>query len=209
MAAKITKSNFGTLPDGAAVEQYTLNGGNGAFCKIINYGGIVTELHVPDKNGRLANVVLGFDNLEQYLGDHPYFGAIIGRYGNRIAKGKFTLDGKTYSLAVNNGPNSLHGGLKGFDKVVWHATPTETDQGVTLKLDYTSADGEENYPGKLKVTVTYTFTEKNELRIDYQAATDQATPINLTNHSYFNLAGAGDVLGHELMLTAKEFHAHG
>jgi aldose 1-epimerase len=205
MSSKITKSNFGTLPDGTAIEQYTLNGSNGAFCKIITYGGIVTELHVPDKNGRLANVVLGFDNLEQYLGDHPYFGAIIGRYGNRIAKGKFTLDGKTYSLAINNGPNSLHGGLKGFDKVVWHATPGESKDGATLKLEYPSADGEENYPGKLKVTVTYTFTQKNELRIDYQAATDKATPINLTNHSYFNLAGAGDVLGHELMLTAKEF----
>jgi aldose 1-epimerase len=205
VAAQITKSKFGTQPDGTLVEQYTLPGGNGAFCKIITYGGIITEFHVPDKSGRLANVVLGFDNLEQYLGPHPYFGAIIGRFGNRIAKGKFTLDGKTYSLAINNGPNSLHGGLKGFDKVVWQATPGETRDGATLKLDYTSADGEENYPGKLKVTVTYTFTPKNELRIDYEAATDQATPINLTNHSYFNLAGAGDVLGHELRLTAKEF----
>jgi aldose 1-epimerase len=205
VAARITKSNFGKLPDGTAVEQYTLNGGKGAFCKIITYGGIVTEIHVPDKNGKIENVVLGFDNLGQYLGPHPYFGALIGRFGNRIAKGKFTLEGKTYSLAINNGPNSLHGGLKGFDKVVWQAAPGESKEGATLKLEYTSADGEENYPGKLKVTVTYTFTDKNELRIDYEAATDKATPVNLTNHSYFNLAGGGDVLGHELMLAAKEF----
>jgi len=205
MLTKISKQNFGTLPDGTAVEQYTLPGSKGAFCKIITYGATVTELHVPDKNGRLANVVLGFDNLAQYLGSHVYFGAICGRYANRIAKGKFTLDGKTYALAINNGPNSLHGGLKGFDKVVWQATPGETADGATLKLVYTSGDGEENYPGKLKVTVTYTFTAKNELRIDYHAVTDKATAINLTNHSYFNLAGAGDVLGQELMLTAKSF----
>ena len=133
MLTKISKQNFGTLPDGTAVEQYTLPGSKGAFCKIITYGATVTELHVPDKNGRLANVVLGFDNLAQYLGSHPYFGAICGRYANRIANGKFTLDGKTYSLAVNNGPNSLHGGLKGFDKVVWQATPGETADGATVK----------------------------------------------------------------------------
>ena len=205
MAATIAKSNFGTLPDGTAVEQYTLHGSRAAFCKIIAYGGIVTELHVPDKNGQLANVVLGFDNLAQYLGPHPYFGALIGRFGNRIAKGKFTLDGKTYSLAINNGPNSLHGGLKGFDKIVWRATPGESKDGATLKLEYISADGEENYPGTLKVTAIYTFTAHNDLRIDYEAVTDQATPVNLTNHSYFNLAGTGDVLGHELMLTAKNF----
>jgi len=207
MSSKITKSDFGKLPDGTAVEQYTLTGGRGAFCKIITYGGTVTELHVPDKSGRLADVVLGFDALAGYLGPQPYFGAICGRYANRIAKGKFTLDGKTYSLAINNGPNALHGGLKGFDKVVWHATPGESKEGATLKLEYTSVDGEEGYPGKLKVTVVYTFTDKNELRIDYTATTDKATVINLTNHSYFNLAGAGsgDVFGHELMLTAKNF----
>ena len=207
MSSKITKSNFGKLSDGTAVDQYTLTGSHGAFCKIIAYGGIVTELHVPDKNGQLADVVLGFDDLAGYLGPQPYFGALCGRYANRIAKGKFTLDGKTYSLAINNGPNALHGGLKGFDKVVWHATPGESKDGATLKLEYTSADGEEGYPGKLKVTVVYTFTEKNDLRIDYTATTDKATIINLTNHSYFNLAGAGsgDVFGHELMLTAKNF----
>jgi aldose 1-epimerase len=205
VAAKITKSSFGKLPDGTPVEQYTLTNSQGAFCKIITYGGIITELHVPDKNGKLGDVVVGFDNLEQYLGSHPYFGAITGRFANRIAKGKFTLDGKTYSLAINNGPNALHGGLKGFDKVVWTATPSESKDSATLKLDYTSVDGEEGFPGTLKVTVTYTFTDKNELRIDYAAVTDKATPINLTNHSYFNLAGSGDVFGHELMLTAKKF----
>jgi aldose 1-epimerase len=207
MSAKITKSNFGKLPDGTAVEQYTLNGSHGAFCKIITYGGILSELHVPDKSGKLADVVLGFDDLPGYLGPHPYFGATCGRFSNRIAKGKFTLEGKTYSLAINNGPNALHGGLKGFDKVVWRATPGESKDGAALKLESTSADGEEGYPGKLKVTVVYTFTEKNDLRIDYTATTDKATPVNLTNHSYFNLAGAGsgDVFGHELMLTAKNF----
>jgi len=207
MSSKITKSNFGKLSDGTAVEQYTLTGSRGAFCKIINYGGIVTELHVPDKNGQLADVVLGFDDLAGYLSPQPYFGALCGRYANRIAKGKFTLDGKQYSLAINNGPNALHGGIKGFDKVVWHATPGESKDGATLKLEYTSADGEEGYPGKLKITVVYTFTEKNDLRIDYTATTDKNTIINLTNHSYFNLAGAGsgDVFGHELMLAAKHF----
>ena len=205
MAARITKSNFGKLPDGTAVEQYTLTNASGAFCKIITYGGIITELQVPDKNGKLGDVVVGFDNLEQYLGSHPYFGAITGRFANRIAKGKFTLDGKAYSLAINNGPNALHGGLKGFDKVVWKATTSESKDSATLKLDYTSADGEEGFPGTLKVAVTYTFTDKNELRIDYDAVTDKATPINLTNHSYFNLAGSGDVFGHELMLAAENF----
>lgn len=202
---KITKSKFGNLPDGTVVDQYTLTNGKGITCKIISYGGIVTELHVPDKNGKPADVVLGFDNLAQYLSSSPYFGAICGRYANRIAKGKFTLDGKTYTLAVNNGPNALHGGLRGFDKVVWKATPSETKDGVSLKLTYTSGDGEEGYPGTLKVAVTYTLTTKNELQMDYEATTDKATTVNLTNHSYFNLAGIGDVLSHELTLSAKNF----
>jgi aldose 1-epimerase len=207
MAGKITKSKFGNLPDGSTVEQFTLSNSAGLSCKIINYGGIITELHAPDKNGKLGDVVLGFDNFQQYLGGHPYFGAITGRYANRIAKGKFTLDGKTYSLAVNNGPNHLHGGLKGFDKVMWKATPMESKDGPALKLTYTSLDGQENYPGTLNITVTYTLTDKNEVRIDYEADTNKATPINLTNHSYFNLAGAGsgDVFGHELTLNAKNF----
>jgi aldose 1-epimerase len=205
MPEKIAKSKFGDLPDGSPVELFTLSAGN-LSCKIINYGGIITELHAPDKNGKPGDVVLGFANLQQYLGSHPYFGAIVGRYANRIAKGKFTLDGKTYSLAINNGPNHLHGGLKGFDKVVWKALEVESKDGPALKLSYTSPDGEENYPGTLRITVVYTLTEKNEVRIDYEAVTDKATPINLTNHSYFNLAGGGaNILGHELMLTAKNF----
>lgn len=207
MAAKITKENYGKLPDGTAVEQYTLTNSNGAFCKIITYGGIVTELHVPDKKGRLGDIVLGFDTLESYLKNVAFFGTITGRVANRIAKGKFTLDGKTYSLAINNGPNHLHGGLKGFDKVVWKATTDESKDAAALKLTYTSPDGEEGYPGALKVTVTYIWTNKNELRIDYEATTDKATTVNLTNHSYFNLAGdgSGEVFGHELMLTAGNF----
>ena len=204
MSGKIAKSKFGNLPDGSSVEQFTLSCGD-ITCKIINYGGIITELHAPDKNGKVGDVVLGFDNLQQYLGSHPYFGAIVGRYANRIAKGKFTLDGKTYSLAINNGPNHLHGGLKGFDKVAWKAAPMESKDTPALKLTYTSPDGQENYPGTLKIGVTYAVTNKNEVRIDYEAETDQATPINLTNHSYFNLAGASDVFGHELMVNAKDF----
>lgn len=207
MAAKIARSSFGKSPEGTPVEQYTLINGKGAFCKIITYGGIVTELQVPDKAGKLGDVVLGFDNLDQYLGEHPYFGAITGRYANRIAKGKFTLDGKTHSLAINNGPNHLHGGVKGFDKVIWKATPIESTEGAALKLTYTSLDSEEHYPGKLDVSVIYTWTENNELRIDYEAITDKPTILNLTNHSYFNLAGAGsgDVFGHELMVKAANF----
>lgn len=207
MAAKITKKNFGKLPDGTAIEQYTLTNSKGAFCKIITYGGIVTELHVPDKKGKLGDVVLGFETIESYLNNYAFFGTITGRVANRIAKGKFTLDGKTYSLAINNGPNHLHGGLKGFDKVVWKATTGKAKNAAALKLSYTSADGEEGYPGALKMTVTYIWTDKNELRIDYEATTEKATPVNLTNHSYFNLAGAGsgDVFGHELTLTAANF----
>jgi aldose 1-epimerase len=205
VSAKIAKAKFGNLPDGTPVEQYTLTGAKGAFCKIINYGGILTELQVPDRNGKPGDVVLGFDTLEQYLKGHPYFGAIVGRYANRIAKGEFTLDGKTYSLAVNNGPNHLHGGLKGFDKVVWKAATFEAKNSVALKLSYTSGDGEEGYPGTLKVAVTYIWLAEGELQIEYHAVTDKATPINLTNHSYFNLAGVGDVLGHELTLNAGNF----
>ncbi|HWD92965.1 MAG TPA: aldose epimerase family protein [Verrucomicrobiae bacterium] len=205
MSGKIIKSKFGNLPDGSAVEQFTLSGGD-ITCKIINYGGIITELHTPDKNGKDGDVVLGFDNFPQYLtANKAFFGTIVGRFANRIAKGKFTLDGKTYSLAINNGPNHLHGGLKGFDKVAWKAVAVESKDAPALKLSYISPDGQENYPGTLKMLVTYTVTDKNEVRIDYEAETDQATLINLTNHSYFNLAGSGDVMGHELMVNAKEF----
>jgi aldose 1-epimerase len=202
MKSSIQKSSFGKLPDGTAVDLFALTNSSGLVARISNYGTIITELHVPDRNGKLGDVVLGFDNLGQYLKGHPYFGCTVGRVANRIAKGKFSLDGKTYTLAVNNGPNHLHGGLKGFDKMVWKAEP---QAGASVKFSYTSADGEEGYPGKLEVTVVMALTDANELRIDYTATSDKPTPINLTNHSYFNLAGQGEVLGHELMVAADHF----
>ena len=205
--ASVQKSTYGKLPDGTVIDLYTLTNAQGVVAKVITYGAIMTELHVPDRHGKLGDIVLGFDNLDQYLAGHPFFGATIGRVANRIAKGKFTLDGKSYTVATNNGPNHLHGGLKGFDKVVWQAEPVTTTQGASVKFTYLSRDGEEGYPGNLAVTVVYTLTDKNELRIDYTATTDQATPVNLTNHSYFNLAGAaaGDILGHEVMLAANRY----
>ena len=205
--AKIAKQSFGKTGDGESVDIYTLTNSRGAEAKITNYGGIVTSLKVPDRRGKLDDIVLGFDNFDAYLKGHPYFGAIIGRYGNRIAKGRFTLDGIEYKLAVNNGENHLHGGIKGFDKVVWTARPRKVAQGVALELMYLSKDGEEGYPGNLSVTVVYTLTNRNELRIDYTATTDKATVLNLTNHSYFNLAGEGngDILNHELSIYATQF----
>jgi aldose 1-epimerase len=207
MRPSIDKKEFGKTADGQAVDLYTLTNANGVTAKIMTYGGIITELHVPDRDGKFEDVVLGFDNLKQYLAGHPFFGAIAGRVANRIAKGKFTLDGKEYSLFINNGPNSLHGGKVGFDKKVWKAEPTEKADGVALKMTYTSPDGEEGYPGTLCTTVTYTLTNANELRIDYTATTDKPTILNLTNHSYFNLAGpkSGDILGHELWLNADKY----
>jgi aldose 1-epimerase len=202
MSAHTQKSSFGQLPDGTAVDLYTLTNAHGLVAKLSTYGAIITELHVPDRQGKLGDIVLGFDNLGQYLERHPYFGATVGRVANRIAKGAFVLDGKTYQLAINNGPNALHGGLKGFDKKVWQAEP---QPGAAVAFTYTSPDGEEGYPGTLKVTVTMALTDADELSIDYRATTDQATPVNLTNHSYFNLAGAGDVLAHELMLAADAY----
>ncbi|OLB22738.1 MAG: galactose mutarotase [Acidobacteriales bacterium 13_2_20CM_55_8] len=201
------KESFGQTRDGKPVELYTLTNSHGMEVGAINYGGIIVSLRVPDKNGKLDDVVLGFDKLDGYLDKSPYFGAIVGRYGNRIANGKFTLDGKEYSLAKNNGPNALHGGLKGFDKAIWQAEPFKNKQGSGVAFTYTSKDGEEGYPGNLKAKVTYTLTDKNELVFDYQATTDKATPVNLTQHSYFNLAGegTGDVLKHELMLNADRF----
>ncbi|MFN8459372.1 MAG: aldose epimerase family protein [Anaerolineae bacterium] len=186
---------------------YTLTNKNGLRTDITNYGGIVISLYIPDKAGQLTDVVLGFDKVDDYRQAHPYFGALIGRYGNRIANGKFTLNGVEYTLAQNNGPNSLHGGLKGFDKVVWQATPLDTPTGPALELTYLSRDGEEGYPGNLSVKVVYTLTHQNELQLDYWATTDQDTIVNLTHHSYFNLAGAGqgDILGHELTLQADKF----
>jgi aldose 1-epimerase len=175
--------------------------------RITNYGGIVVSLFVPDKSNRPGDVVLGYDSLSSYLKATPYFGAIVGRYGNRIGKARFTLDGKDYMLNANDGPNTLHGGLKGFDKVVWEAAGTTPATEPSLSLSYLSKDGEEGYPGSLKATVVYTLTDSNELRIDYTASTDKPTVLNLTHHSYFNLAGAGsgDILSHELMLNADKF----
>lgn len=186
---------------------YTLANKTGLSAKITNYGGIVMSLNVPDKSGQLGDVVLGFETVEEYLEPHPYFGALIGRYGNRIANGKFTLEGKDYNLSQNDGPNSLHGGLKGFDKVIWDAKLLHTADGPALELTYLSKDGEEGYPGNLLVKVIYTLTHDDALRIDYTANSDETTVINLTHHSYFNLAGAGgsDILNHDLLLNAAHF----
>ena len=203
-AMTVTKVPFGTTGDGEAVDLYTLTNANGIEVRTINYGAIITSLRVPDKDSRLDDIVLGFDTLDEYLtNNRPYLGAIVGRYGNRIAKGTFDLDGETYSLARNNGPNHLHGGVKGFDKVVWQGEATE--DGVIFT--YVSPDGEEGYPGTLTARVTYTLTDQDELVVEYHATTDKATPVNLTQHTYFNLAGAGtgDILGHELMLNANRF----
>jgi aldose 1-epimerase len=203
----IEKRPFGQAPDGAAVDLYTLTNAKGMEAAITNFGGIVVSLKVPDRKGALGDVTLGFKTLEPYFDKSPFFGALIGRYGNRIAKGKFTLDGKTYSLPVNNGPNSLHGGLKGFHKIVWQARPLTTPDGPALELKYLAKDGEEGYPGNLSVTVTYTLSNSNELRMDYLATTDKDTVVNLTNHAYFNLdgEGAGDILGHQLVINASRF----
>jgi aldose 1-epimerase len=207
MKASVQKMDFGKTREGAPVELYLLTNAKDMKAKIVTYGAILTELHVPDREGRFDDVVLGFENLDGYLAGHPFFGATVGRVANRIAKGQFTLDGKEYKLAINNGPNSLHGGLRGFDKVVWKAESRQAADSVSVKLTYVSPDGEEGYPGNLSATITYTLTDQNELKIDYRATTDKATPVNLTNHSYFNLAGPkeGDVLGHELMLAADKY----
>lgn len=203
----VTKQAFGKTTQGQPVDLYILKNKNGVEAAITNYGGIVVSLKTPDARGQHADVALGFDDLDGYLGTHPYFGAIIGRYGNRIAKGKFSLNGKPYTLAKNNGENSLHGGLKGFDKQVWSAQSATTAEGQTLTLKYRSADGEEGYPGNLDVTVTYTLTDADDLRIDYLATTDQDTVLNLTNHTYFNLAGQGkgDILSHQMTINAGRF----
>jgi aldose 1-epimerase len=196
---------FGTTLDGTPVSLYTLRNKNGVEARIITYGGIIQSLKVPDKNGKFGDVVLGYDTLDGYLTNSPYFGALIGRYGNRIAKGHFTLDGVTYTLATNNYPNTLHGGVKGFDKVVWQAKPGHSDLGPTLELTYVSHDGEEGFPGTLTVKAVYTLTEDNSIRLDYTAMTDKDTVVNLTQHSYFNLAGQGDILGHIVYLNADKF----
>ena len=203
--AKIVAKSFGKTEDGAPVKIFTLRNARGVEAKISNYGGIVTSLKVPDRSGKMSDVVLGYDTLAEYLKRNPHFGCLVGRYGNRIAKGKFTLNGKTYQLATNNGPNALHGGIKGFDKRVWQAKPVESKLGPALELHYVSKDGEEGYPGNLTVTAVYTLTDDNALRLDYTATTDKDTIVNLTHHSYFNLAGKGDILGHEVMIASDEF----
>src|SRR5437660_3438635 len=177
MKPSIEKKLFGKTRDGTPADQYVLTNANGMKAKVITYGAILTELDVPDRQGKLGDIVLGFDDLESYLKGHPHFGATTGRVANRIAKGKFTLDGKEYTLAVNNGPNSLHGGLKGFDKAVWKAEPVQAADSVAVKCSHHSPDGDEGYPGNLNVSVTYTLTNKNELRLDYEATTDKATPV--------------------------------
>jgi aldose 1-epimerase len=204
-APSVKREPFGKMPDGAPVEIFTLRNAAGVEVRAIPYGGIITSLRVPDRNGKLDDIVLGFDRFDEYLKDHPFFGAIIGRYGNRIAKGRFTLNGATYKLATNNGPNHLHGGNRGFDKVLWTAEPVAGKNA--LSFTRTSADGEEGYPGSLRVQVTYTLSDKNELIVDYRATTDEPTIVNLTQHSYFNLAGqaSGDILGHQLMLNADRY----
>jgi aldose 1-epimerase len=208
MQPTLTKAAYGQLPDGQAADLYTLTNANGMTVKITNYGGIITEILVPDKAGKFEDVVLGLDSLNDYVAGNPFFGALVGRYGNRIAKGKFTLDGQTYTMVTNNGPNHLHGGKKGFDKVIWKTEEMKTDEGVGLRMTYRSQDMEEGYPGNLDVTVTYTLDNENGLLIDYQATTDKPTVVNLTNHSYFNLSGKeGTILDHQVMLDADSLVA--
>ncbi len=202
----VKRSEFGKMPDGQGVDLYTLTNRHGMQVAITNYGGRVVSWLAPDRHGEMADVVLGFDSLDGYLHDNPYFGAIVGRYANRIGKARFMLDGMEFRLAQNDGPNSLHGGRKGFDKVLWKARPLSTKE-PSIELSYLSPDGEEGYPGNLSVKVVYSLTENNELRIDYTATTDRDTVLNLTNHSYFNLAGQGngDILKHLMMINADRF----
>ena len=204
----ITKSDFGRMPDSTLIEKYTLKNTNGVEIEVISFGGRITSFKVPNKDGKFENVVLGFDNLDDYLRpDDPYFGALIGRYGNRIANGKFNLNGENFVLATNNGDNHLHGGLIGFDRVVWNVQSIESENGPTLKMNYLSKDGEEGYPGNLNVTVIYTLSNDNTLEVTYEATTDKSTIINLTQHSYFNLSGdfTKNILDHEILINADHF----
>jgi aldose 1-epimerase len=200
--AKVTRMEFGKLPDGHSIDRFTLTNASGMQVQAINYGAIITSIRVPDRTGKMDDVVLGYDTLDPYVRNPSYFGAIVGRYANRIANGKFTLDGKEYTLATNNRPNHLHGGTKGFDKQVWDAKVS----GASVSFTYRSVDGEEGFPGTVNTTVSYTLTDKNELIVEYRATTDKATPFNLSQHSYFNLTGATrDVLDHEVTIFADRF----
>lgn len=209
MSASIKHDSFGKTADGVDVSLYTLSSGNGLEVSVMTYGAIITSVKYPDRQGKSEEITLGFDTLAEYEKGHPYFGAICGRVANRIAKGQFTLDGKSYQVAKNNGENHLHGGVRGFDKAVWKASPTrsESDDRAILKLSHVSPDGDEGYPGKLEVTVTYTVFADNSLQIEYVARSDKATPLNLTNHTYWNLMGGarGDVLEHEVQLNADRY----
>ena len=203
----IKKTLYGKLPDGREVYQYTLMNKSGTTMKVINFGAVVTSLTVPDRNGKYEDIVLGYDSLQDYIDGKSYFGAIVGRYGNRIGKGQFTLEGKKYQLALNNDENHLHGGNIGFDKVLWDAKSLQDSIGQSLQLTYVSPDGEEGYPGKVTLSVTYTLTDKNELRIVYKGTTDKTTILNPTHHSYFNLSGSfkNTILNHLLMIEADAF----
>jgi aldose 1-epimerase len=201
----ISRQAFGTTGDGTTIDRYRLTNAHGLEIDILTYGGVISALRVPDRQGVLGDVVLGFASLAPYLADHPYFGSLIGRYGNRIADGRFELNGVTYELARNNGPNHLHGGPNGFHRQIWRAQEQPSADGPGVELRYLSRDGEEGYPSNVDVAVVYTLTENDELRIEYTATSDQDTPINLTNHSYFNLAGGGDILGHQVQLAASQF----
>jgi len=205
METLVAQAPFGQTPDGAPVDIYTLRHADGMEARICNYGGILVSLKAPDRDGHLEEVALGYDHLDGYLAASPYFGALVGRYGNRIANGKFALEGVTYTLAANNGPNALHGGRKGFDKVVWQATRTSVASAPALELNYLSKDGEEGYPGNLSVKAVYSLTSDQGLRLDFSATTDKPTIVNLTQHTYFNLAGRGDILGHQVQIDADRF----
>ncbi|HVS66287.1 MAG TPA: aldose epimerase family protein [Thermoanaerobaculia bacterium] len=204
-AASVDVADFGALPDGRTARVFTLRNAQGMEVRITEYGATVLSLLAPDRDGNLLDVVLGFDTLDRYLEGSPYFGATVGRYGNRIAGGRFTLDGVEHALTINDGPNHLHGGVTGFDKVLWAGEPFESEDGAGVALTYTSPDGEQGYPGTLEIEVRYLLNDENELIVDYRATTDAPTPLNPTHHSYFNLAGAGSILGHELMIAASRY----
>ena len=206
ISERVTSKPFGTTGDGKEVTIYTLKNTNGLTARVMTYGGILVSLSTPDRQGNFADITLGFDDLQSYIKDNPYFGATTGRYANRIAKGQFTLEDQSYSLAINNGENHLHGGIKGFDKVVWQATPFENEKASGVELHYLSPDMEEGYPGNLDCTVTYTLNDDDELMVEYKATTDKPTVVNLTHHSYFNLTGGKEnVLGHDLMINADRY----